>query len=302
MTTKVSSLGHAVVDDHQYKAAVRAGKFDELAFHPQAALLTSDGLVPPDDSRSRGDLVRGPVPTAGLLDVISKEPTASDVVPYTYVDSVDNQAAEAAEDGQAAASEFTMARADALVQSIRTTVDLTRKSVQDPPRLRALLDGVLTRMLRARLERQLIQGNGIAPNLRGLLATPGIQSTAVGATNLDRVADALKKSADSGGGMPSGVLMSPAVYFAHFLDDDPHRPGPATVHKVPVILSDGAPADKVVVANFEQVVMFNRQAETVALSDSHADYYIRGLVAAVAEVRAALGVLFPASVVAVDLV
>ena len=323
MTTTNVTLGRSVAESKEYLAAVKAGRIGELSFSVQNALVGSTGLVRPDVHLLTGDQARGPVPTVGLLDMISREPVSSDVVPYTYVSAVTNAAAPVAEATTAASvtydlpgtgaviqpaggsyapeSSFTTARADALVQSVRTRLDLTRKAVMDAPRLEALVNGVLRRMLLAALEAQLIQGNGTAPNLLGLLATPGIQSTSVGTTNEARVADALLKSANSGGGAPTGVLMSAGTYFGYFKDSDAYRGGRPTIHKVPIILSE-MPAGKLAVANWAQLMLFDRQEESVAFSDDHADFYARGLVCAIAEVRAALGVLFPASVVTMDVI
>jgi HK97 family phage major capsid protein len=312
-----------VIDHAAYREAVEAGRFGELAFSVQNSLITTPaGSVPADGGLLRGDLVAGPVPVLGLLDMINIEPTSSDQVSYSYVDAVTSNTTTVGEASTAAAptapdlggaliraaggsypgeSGFTMVRANMLVQSIRTQLDLSKKAAQDAPRLQALLDNTLRRMLRKTLEVQLLTGDGVAPNIRGLLATPGVQTTVAGADNPTRAADALAKSVASGGGMPTAIVTSPATYIAKLMDADEHRGGPPTYHKLPVILSDGCPVGKVIVGNFaENMSYFDRQAETVMLSDAFADFYIRGLVCAVAEVRGCMGLTFPASFVSFD--
>lgn len=310
-------IGQSITTDPGYLAAVRAGRFADLTFQPRAALVASPAeAVPADVRQMAGDRVRGPVPATGLLDLIDVVPTGSDRVPYAYAAAI-NAAAGVAEavtaagpdapdlggelvpavgGGHAAASDIALTPAVATVEGIRTFLEVSKKAVQDAPRFQALVDGALRRMLRYELERQICQGTG-TPELVGILEHPGVQTTTDGATNVARAAAALQASAESGGGAPTGVLMSPATYFAYFLDDDAYRGGVPTIHKVPVVLSDGMPDSTVVAGNLAHITLFDRQQPSVTVSSDHADFYIRNLVAVQAEVRAALGVLFPASLV-----
>ena len=47
------------------------------------------------------------------------------------------------------------------------------------------------------------------------------------------------------------------------------------------------------VGDFRQAVLWEREGVSLAVSDQHADYFVRNLLAILAEMRAAFGVLDP---------
>jgi HK97 family phage major capsid protein len=50
-----------------------------------------------------------------------------------------------------------------------------------------------------------------------------------------------------------------------------------------------------------QAVLWDREQAAVQVSDSHADFFVRNLVAILAEMRAAFGVIRPKAFVVIDL-
>jgi HK97 family phage major capsid protein len=264
------------------------------------------------------------VPTLSFLDLIDTEPTSSERVEVAYVDSLDDQTAPVDEAATADApamdpvthlplqspsggyspeSGVSLAQVGVLVRRVGTVLYVTTQAAKDPPRLMPLIDTVLRRMMRAKLEQQLIQGTGVAPAPLGLLNVVGIQSETGGATNVERAKLAILKSLNSGGGRPTAILMNSGTYFSYFADDDPYRPGPAVVHKLPIAVSEGVPAGKVIVAPFaDQISYLDRQEEAVSLSSSHGDLFARGIVAVLGEVRGALACRYPSSVVTFDVI
>jgi hypothetical protein len=57
-----------------------------------------------------------------------------------------------------------------------------------------------------------------------------------------------------------------------------------------------------VVADWKTVVLWNRMQTMISMSNSHSDFFVRNLVAILAELRAAMGVIRPAATVEMDLV
>jgi HK97 family phage major capsid protein len=68
-----------------------------------------------------------------------------------------------------------------------------------------------------------------------------------------------------------------------------------------VIESEGMTEGVAVVADWRLAVLWDRMRVMISVSNSHSDFFIRNLVAILAEMRAAFGVLRPAAFVETDL-
>ena len=53
--------------------------------------------------------------------------------------------------------------------------------------------------------------------------------------------------------------------------------------------------------DFSKAVLWDREQTTVTMTDSHADFFVRNLVAVLAEERVAFGVVRPTAFVSLDL-
>ena len=184
------------------------------------------------------------------------------------------------------------------VESIASWVPATRRALADVDELRGLIDEQLLHDARQRLEAQLLAGNGTAPNLRGLDNTTGVQVQAKGA---DSVALALAKGLAlvvAAGYTPTAVALHP--------NDWTDAIGPLItaggtlcgVLDVPVIKSASVPEGTGYVGAWGQLAVWLRSTD-VFVSQTHSDYLTRNLVAILAELRAAVGVLAPAAFVRV---
>ena len=68
----------------------------------------------------------------------------------------------------------------ALVRTIAHWVPATNRMLADAPQVRGYINTRLLGGLDQKLEDQIINGDGTGENLLGILATPGIQTTAAG--------------------------------------------------------------------------------------------------------------------------
>jgi HK97 family phage major capsid protein len=55
------------------------------------------------------------------------------------------------------------------------------------------------------------------------------------------------------------------------------------------------------VGDFRKCVLWEREGASIQVSDSHANFFIRNMVAILAEMRAAFGILQPNALVEIDL-
>jgi HK97 family phage major capsid protein len=70
---------------------------------------------------------------------------------------------------------------------------------------------------------------------------------------------------------------------------------------LPVIESEACTQGVGFVGDFRQVIIWDREQTTIRMSDSHSDFFVRNMVAILAELRAAMGVFRPAAIVELDL-
>jgi HK97 family phage major capsid protein len=81
----------------------------------------------------------------------------------------------------------------------------------------------------------------------------------------------------------------------------PMAMGQRTLWGVPVVQSFFQPQGTGLLANWRKAVLWDREQATISVSDSHSDFFIRNMVAILAEMRAAFGVIRPSAFCEVDL-
>ena len=110
-----------------------------------------------------------------------------------------------------------------------------------------------------RLDLQVLQGNGVGPNLLGLLNVPGIQTYARGAeTNFDAIFRAMALVQVTGRASTTGILMHPtnwttirlATANGLYIFGPPTDAGVARLWGVPVSVTDIIPAGTALVGDF----------------------------------------------------
>lgn len=195
----------------------------------------------------------------------------------------------------------------ATVKTIAEWVPATKRALADAAQMRGLIDQELRDDLREEEEDQILNGNGTGENLTGILNTSGIQTQAA-ATGLPSGVDvrtgtaliAQTKVQTVGRAIPTGYLMNSADWeqiALNRLAKNPQDVGvgraTATLHGLPVVLSEAIAAGTALVGDFRKAVIWDRQQASITATDSHADFFIRNLVAILGEERLAFGVLRP---------
>ena len=77
--------------------------------------------------------------------------------------------------------------------------------------------------------------------------------------------------------------------------------GNTTMWGLPVVESEVLERGSAWVGDFTKAVLYDRQQASIAVTDSHANFFVRNLVAILAETRVALAFLQPAAFVQVEL-
>lgn len=272
--------------------------------------------------------------TLALRNVISVRRTGSDTVEFVRQTAHTNAAApvpeaqSSAEIGDGTGGTTTAAlggrkpegswefeRDTAVVKTVAEWVPATKRALADVAALEGLINGELEADLKEEEEDQILSGDGTGENLDGILNTSGTQGQAWDTDLFTTVRKALTKVRIGGRSVPNGVGLNPldveridlarentgGAGTGAFLGGGPFAMGPRTLWGYPIVESEGIPAGTGVVADFSKAVLWDREQSSVTVSDSHADFFIRNLVAILAEERVAFAVTRPSAFVIADL-
>jgi HK97 family phage major capsid protein len=267
-----------------------------------------------------------------LRDVVTPGTTTSDTVEYVRVTSVTNSAAPVAEATSAAAptapggagalvnnagggykpeSGMALAKITTAVKTIAHWMPATKRALSDAAQVRTLIDAFLMYGLEEELEDQMIQGDNTGENFEGLGNVSGVQAQAYDTDLLTTTRKAKTKVRTVGRSIANAYLINPVdLETLDLLQDNERRfyfGGPSgtgtaqPLWNLPVIETEAVPQGTGYVGDFRKAVLWDREQATVQVTDSHLDFFVRNLVAILAEMRAAFGVLQPSAFVEIDL-
>jgi HK97 family phage major capsid protein len=267
-----------------------------------------------------------------LRDVVTPGTTTSDTVEYVRVTSVTNNAAPVAEATSSAAptapggagalvnvagggykpeSGLAAAKVTTPVKTIAHWIPITKRALSDAAQVRTLIDAFLRYGLEEELEDQMIGGDGTGENFEGLGNVSGVQAQAWDTNEFTTLRKAKTKVRTVGRSIANGYLLNPADLEtldlkqdneARFYFGGPSGVGTAqTLWGLPIIETEAVPAGTAYVGDFRKAILWDREQATIQMTDSHLDFFVRNLVAILAEMRAAFGVVQPSAFVEVDL-
>lgn len=259
-----------------------------------------------------------------LRDLVTSGTTESDLVEYVRVTGMTNNAAPTAEatttsNGTKPESGIATVKIQTPVRTIAHWIPITKRALSDAAQVRTLIDSFLEYGIEEELEDQMIGGDGTGENFSGLASTSGVQTQAYDTTLLITLRKAKTKVRTVGRSIPTGYVINPAdVESLDLLADEMGRyyfggpsgtlnnaglAGPTTqpLWNLPVIESEAAPAGTAYVGDWRKCVLWDREQSSITMSDSHANFFIQNLVAILAEMRAAFGVIQPTAFVKIDL-
>lgn len=260
-----------------------------------------------------------------IRDLISVRRTGSDTVEYVEQTSHTNAAATVAEATSSAAPQapagttqaplvldpaggykpegsWAFVRRTAVVKTIAEWVPATKRALADVAQLEGLINDELRADIAEAEEGQILAGDGTGENFTGIRNWSGIQTQAFVTDLFTTVRKSITKCRVIGRANPNGILVSPATAEIIDLAKDgesryyyggPQSIGPRTLWGVPVIESETQADTDVIVGDFSKAVLWDREETTVTISDSHADFFTRNMVAILAEERAAFAVTRP---------
>jgi len=327
--SKSDTVGKLFVESPEFKALLGQapnGKFQEkqrVASSPVGykALVTgtsdtSAGAFVQNDWR--GLLVDLPRRPLVLRDLVTNLTTTSDTVEYARITGWTNNAATVAEataasgtSGTKPESGFTTDKVTAVVKTIANWIPVTKRALSDAGQVRLLIDAFLVANLEEALDTQMIAGDGTGENFTGLANTSGLQTQSWDTNIFRTLRKAKTKVKLVGRRTPTAYLLNPLDMETADLEQDLegryYLGGPtggsdnAPLWRLPVIESEATPQGVGYVGDWRWAVLWDREESSVTATDSHENYFVRNLVAILAEMRAAFGILQPSAFVKIDL-
>lgn len=199
-------------------------------------------------------------------------------------------------------SDMTFAVVSQPVETIAHLMAVSRRAAADAPQVRQLIDAFLLYGLKEEEEDQILNGDGTSPNLKGI-TDYSISTVGSAGTDLDAIVDAIRTiRADRR--EPTAMVIHPNDWFStgfllskdsagNYLVGDPSRPVDqlAALWGLRVVVTPAQTENTVLVGDFSQCVVADRQQSAIYVTDSHNDWFRRNLLAILAEERLSVGVL-----------
>ena len=311
----VKSLGQQWVESDAYRDFIkrpgaRGGAWSTVPvelFRPSAATLTTGtGIVP---GTVLPDIVR--FPEQFRVASLFGQGTVTDgsVIPFMTETVGANTAAEVAEGGLKPEATMTFTQESLPLRTIAHWLPVTDQMLEDLEGIRSYIDARLTDGVIQREESQLINGDGVAPNIRGILATPGLGTAVpvVGGAFADAIHAQMVALMTASFTVPDAIVASPIAWHTMLTERNGTGGGYLSggtfqaeiaprMWGLPVALSPNMEDDEALVGAFKtQAMVWRKGGIVVQASNSHADYFIRNMTAIRAEERVQLTVFRPSA-------
>lgn len=211
-----------------------------------------------------------------------------------------NNAAETAEGATKPESALAWTLRTATARDIAHWIPLTKQAIRDNAFLESTVRGELAFGIRRREETQVLTGNGVAPNLLGLLNVSGLQTQAKGTDPTpDAVYKAMQKvrgAAGAGFAEPTGAVFHPNDWTdvkllrtadGIYIWGSPSDDGPDRIWSLPVRQTTAMTENTALVGAFRPYAQFLRRGGIeIILSTEHSTYVVENKVLLLAEEQA----------------
>lgn len=275
------------------------------------------------------NVYRGLEPALTVRDVFLNMRTNSDAIIVPQEQTFTNAAAAVAEatavnNGGKPESTLALTETTFPVRTIAHYLPITRQMIEDSALIETYVDTRLRQGLAREEEDQFINGDGNAPNLTGILATSGtqtldesyftsnpVQDAGAGNENLNRIRRAKRVVAVTGEAQATFVILNPADaevldtvsdVNGQYLLGGPLAGEQRRIWGLPVVESSSLAAGTAIVGDGTMAAVVDRMDAAVLISDSHDDWFVRNLLAVLAEERVAFPIFRPAAFAEVTLI
>lgn len=302
----LKSAGKLFVESDQYKQMMdfqdkksAPVKVDFFKKDLTTAATSAGALIVPD--RQAGVISR-PDQDVWLRDLLAVAGTGSNSIEYVRETGFTNAAAPVAEGALKPQSDLTFTTETASVKTIAHWIPATRQAIADAGQLQQYIDNRLRYGLRLEEERQILYGDGTGENLSGLLTDTDIQDVGgVGAlTAGDNMVDHMRRALTRvilAGYPATGVVLHPTNWeqvelmkadngqYLWFNLGDGVNP---RLFRIPVVQTPAIVVNDFLMGAFGLGAQLWDREQTEVRIGEPGDYFLRNMIAVLAEERIAL--------------
>jgi hypothetical protein len=253
-----------------------------------------------------------------LRDLMTNLTTNSDLVEVVREKTRTNNAAFVAEASDTSGStgikpesavEYEVAQA--AVQTIAHWIPASSRVLSDARQLAGVIDAFLRMGLEQAKEQAFLVGNGTSPAFYGINFAPNILTQAYTTSPLITTRKSRTKLKVTGKAIPNGWVFHPNDWETLDLTVDNearyHFGGPLSMGTprlwgLPVIESEYQSEGYAMLGDFRQAVVYDREQTGIRIGNQHMDFFVRNLVAILAEARLAFHIQRPSSFLRADVV
>lgn len=312
---ELKDLGQMFIESAAFKMFAEEKKANIPVELPFAALgykgtLGTDSTLATVDSEYAVQNIRLP----GILEpreqpnivaaLFSQATTTQQAIVYMSETTTTNAAATVDEGAAKPESTIGFSEATSPVRKIATWLPVTEEAFADVPALRSYVNDRLRVFVQQEEDDQLLNGDGIAPNIQGVLNTPGILTQAKAA---DPTPDAIHKAMTqiwtNSFFVPDAMVMHPSDWEevrllrtadGIYIWGSPADPGVARVWGVPVTQTTRIAAGTGLIGAFRVGgTVYRRAALTLRVADQHASFAVENKIALIVEERLGLVIFRP---------
>jgi HK97 family phage major capsid protein len=225
--------------------------------------------------------------------------TTRDTIKYMKETTLTNNAAETLESGAYGEAALALTEQSDEVEKIAVFLPVTDEQLEDVAALAGYINSRLTYMLRARLDGQILVGDGSTPNLLGTLNLASLLSQA---KSTDPTPDAFYKAMTQ---VRVTGFAEPSVCFIHpndwqsirllrtadgiYIFGNPMQAGPSQLWGVPVVQTTRETENTGIVGDYRGFSnLYMRRGVTLKVTDSHASNFTQGVQVIRADMRVAM--------------
>jgi HK97 family phage major capsid protein len=253
-----------------------------------------------------------PVRQVQLLDLISMRTTESDMVNFVQQSVRSDYAAETPYGTAAPEADYEFALKQASVKRIPQFIPATKDVLADQGQLQGVLQDLLMAGVRLKLETQILTGGGSSftdTSIQGMLNASGIGSVTYQSSGhtseyqLDVTHRAITTIRLTLFSDPTAVVTHPTDYewavlkkdsYGRYIFDPDTEADVKSLWGLQTVVSPVIAQGTQLVGDFKQAAaLWMRTGLSVTASTEHLDFFTRGMVAILAELRAAFAVLQP---------
>jgi len=249
-----------------------------------------------------------PSPTAPIVmsQLFAPGEATSGIITYMKETVVTNAADAVAEGAAKPESTLTFAPVNEPLHKVATWLPASNEILEDVPQMLSYINARLRTFVLVKLDDELLNGSGTAPHMNGLLVRSDLTApVAAGTSPIDAIAKQIA-AVEAASQLPvDGIVLNSTDWLSmgltktttgEYLAGNPfEQAGPKTLFGRAVALTPAMPQGTALVGSFRSGggQLFLHPNMRTAISNSHQDFFVKNLLALLAELRAALALYRP---------